>query len=111
MKKEEAFEAMKNGAKIAHDTWKEGVYLHEICGSLFDDRGNCVIGEIHFTDGWHISDQPNQSNRTAFLLKEISLHLEDPKRVWNYSGLEFELEIAKGIQLLHGEIEILKDQV
>lgn len=46
-----------------------------------------------------------------FLLKQIPLHLEDPKRVWAYSGHECEPAIAKGIRMLHDEIERLNGEL
>lgn len=109
MKKEEAFEAMKNGAKIAHVTWKDGEFIREVDGYICDERGD-VLKECESIplDGWYIVEHAKQPEGTAFLLREIILHLEDPKRVWNYSGHEAEPAIAKGIRLLHGEIEMLK---
>lgn len=111
MKKEEAFEAMRKGAVLSHTNFIDIKHIRRVDGVVVDENNKHYTGLFPakvYDFGWYIVSEPNQSSNSDFLLKEIILHLEDSKRVWNYSGHEYEPAIAKGVRLLNGEIEMLK---
>lgn len=122
--KEEAFEAMKNGAIISHKAWGDGKFIREIDGVISDEDGTIFqpdsFDKFYNADKWLIVRPAFQigSYQAEQLLKAIPLHLEDPNRVWCYSGHEAEPAIEKVIRNIHEKVErlekeneVLKDQV